>query len=203
MSGNREIQAERKRQRDRDREASRLFMLRPPTTTTTTLITTCVGRTIFPRSCGSLNPKIPIKQDHKILLDRWYIHRRKQKKCTDKTDRTIGRRTGLRRKWYRILHTVWAPKERFLEILSQLKTDKSRPDIADCLHPKFSHEVRKEISKPITKIFKDWIPFLRKDLEILERIQFRATRAIKGWREAKLPKHCGLTTLEKRRQEEV
>jgi hypothetical protein len=47
-----------------------------------------------------------------------------------------------------------------------------------------------------------WCPFLKKDIEILEKVQRRATKMIKGYQrltyEERL-KRCGLTTLEKRR----
>jgi ribonucleases P/MRP protein subunit RPP40 len=48
-----------------------------------------------------------------------------------------------------------------------------------------------------------WCPYLKKDIEILERVQRRATRMIKRCRgmsyEERL-KECGLTTLERRRE---
>ena len=47
-----------------------------------------------------------------------------------------------------------------------------------------------------------WNPYLRKDIETLERVQRRATKMVKGCHrlsyEERL-KYCGLTTLEKRR----
>ena len=47
-----------------------------------------------------------------------------------------------------------------------------------------------------------WSPFLKKDIEMLERVQRRATKMIKGCQKLSYEerlKHCGLTTLEKRR----
>ena len=48
-----------------------------------------------------------------------------------------------------------------------------------------------------------WNPFLKKDIEILERVQRRATKMIKGCQKLSYEdrlKRCGLTTLEKRRE---
>ena len=48
-----------------------------------------------------------------------------------------------------------------------------------------------------------WNPFLKKDIEILERVQWRATKMIKGCQKLSYEdrlKRCGLTTLEKRRE---
>ena len=47
-----------------------------------------------------------------------------------------------------------------------------------------------------------WNPYLKKDIEILERVQHRATKLIKGFQRLSYDerlKLCGLTTLEKKR----
>ena len=47
-----------------------------------------------------------------------------------------------------------------------------------------------------------WCPFLKKDIETLERVQHRATRMIKGFQSLSYEERlnrCGMTTLEKRR----
>ena len=47
-----------------------------------------------------------------------------------------------------------------------------------------------------------WIPYLRKDIAMLEKIQSRATKFIPGLRDLsydEILKECGLTTLETRR----
>ena len=48
----------------------------------------------------------------------------------------------------------------------------------------------------------DWSPYLRKDIDMLEKIQRRATKLIPGLRDLRYEerlKECGLTTLETRR----
>ena len=47
-----------------------------------------------------------------------------------------------------------------------------------------------------------WSPYLRKDIDMLEKIQRRATKLIPGLRDLRYEerlKECGLTTLETRR----
>ena len=47
-----------------------------------------------------------------------------------------------------------------------------------------------------------WSPYLRKDIDMLEKIQRRATKLIPGLRDLRYEerlKECGLTTLERRR----
>lgn len=50
--------------------------------------------------------------------------------------------------------------------------------------------------------FETWNPFFRKGLETLEKVQRKVTKMIKGCRRLNYEdrlKHCGLTTLEKRK----
>lgn len=48
-----------------------------------------------------------------------------------------------------------------------------------------------------------WCPYLKKDIEVLERVQRRATRMVKECRGQSYERRleiCGLTTLERRRE---
>ena len=62
----------------------------------------------------------------------------------------------------------------------------------------------KAIVKPLLEYcIQAWSPYLRKDIDMLEKIQRRATKLIPGLRDLRYEerlKECGLTTLETREE---
>ena len=70
----------------------------------------------------------------------------------------------------------------------------------------FNVPLYKEIARPhLDYCIQAWSPYLRKDINMLEKIPRRATKLIPGLRDLRYEgrlKECGLTTLETRRLRE-